>query len=123
MSYASLASEDPTLRPRGILTVDHQYLFHLKPPFTAPPYQGNHPVGHPSPTSQYISAQATFCQMVSGAPSVASLPPPSFCTPPPHRPGWSPAPFSHPLYGPRLVMSSVPPGRLDIQVRDIFHPC
>src|SRR6266702_4499915 len=113
-----IVSEDPSFTPGQMLTVDLQF---LGPSFIAPPDQGNHPVGHPSPTSQHFLAQATLFPMVTGAPSDTFIPSASFCTPPPHRPANSPAPFSYPPYDPRLIMSSVPPVRLDVQVRDILH--
>ncbi|KAI9452210.1 hypothetical protein BJY52DRAFT_1226233 [Lactarius psammicola] len=115
MSYAPIMPEDSNFRPRGILTADLQYPFHHEPPSTVPPYQGNHPVGHPSLTPHHVSERINFCPMVSDTPTGAFISPPSFCTPPLHSPGWSPAPFSYPPYDPRLVMSSVSPARQDIQ--------
>ena len=120
MSLASLTSEGPSFRPKGILTVDLQYPFHREPSFIAPPHQDIRPVGHPSPTSQHVSAQVTPYPMVSGAPSI--LPPSSFCTPQ-HHPGWLPAPFGRLPYDSRLFLPSVPPARVDIfQVNNILHP-
>ncbi|KAH8993531.1 hypothetical protein EDB92DRAFT_417040 [Lactarius akahatsu] len=90
MSYTSLPSQDPSLTPGGILIV-----------------------GHPSSTSQHGSAQATFYLMASGVPPgpSGSLPSSSFCPPHPHRPGYSPAPFSYP--------QALSPERLDMPVSRI----
>ncbi|KAH9054297.1 hypothetical protein EDB87DRAFT_107056 [Lactarius vividus] len=91
--------------------LDPQY---IEPSFVAPPYQGNHPVGHPSSTSQHVSPQAVVSGVPSGAPkSILSS---SFCAPHPHRPGCSPAPFSYTQasYDPRPEVPSVSPERLDM---------
>jgi hypothetical protein len=120
MAPASLTSEDPSFRPRGILTAGFQYPFHHEPSFIAP-HQDIRPIGHPSPTSPHtISAHATlYYPTMSGAPSL--LPSSSFYTPPPHHPGWSPAPFGHPPYDHRLFLSPVPPvRRVDNQVHHTF---
>ncbi|KAH9069740.1 hypothetical protein EDB83DRAFT_397600 [Lactarius deliciosus] len=100
MSYTSLPSQDPSLTPGGILIV-----------------------GHPSPTSQHVPAQATSYSMASSVPPgpSESIPSSSFCPPYPHRPGYSHAPSSYPqaLYDPLPEMSSVSPERLDMPVSRI----
>ncbi|KAH9034138.1 hypothetical protein EDB84DRAFT_77147 [Lactarius hengduanensis] len=122
-SHPSLSWEEYCSHENSSSTNFHSFREYFEPSFVAPPHQGNHLVGHPSSTSQHVSAQAPFYSMVSGVPPgpSESIPSSPFCPPHLHRPGHSPAPFSYPqaIYDPRPKMSSVSPERLDMPVSRI----
>ena len=120
MFHAPFTDEDPSFTP-GVREVDPQFLSLLELLFALPLYEVNHPIGTPSPTSQYVLAQGSFFSMGSPAPSGASALPASFYHPPPHPAGLSASHFNQPQSDHRPAMPSAPSARVDIQVRDILH--
>ncbi|KAF8264164.1 hypothetical protein EI94DRAFT_523574 [Lactarius quietus] len=115
-SYAPLTSENPSVTPKAVSTVDFQYPLHLELPRPFTPL-GNQLVKYSSPTFQTVSTQPTLFPIVSAAPSGTSTAPASFYTPPSHHLGLPPASFISLPSDNRLEMSSVPQVRQDIQYR------
>ena len=118
MSYGPFISGNPIIASRAVSTVDHPHPFHSGPPFT--PLE-SHPAGYSSPAFQDVPTQTTFFSMAPGPPSGTSVHPASFCVPPSHFLGRSPASFVNPPSDHRLNMSSASHACLDIQVHDILH--